>query len=53
MTSIYQLTQDYISNAINVLRNGSYLNLTITMQVFRIVPKIVLQRLYKEALKSL
>lgn len=41
MFLIYQITQYYISNAINALHNGDYSNLIAIMQAFEMFTKIV------------
>ena len=45
MSSTYQITQDCISDAINVLQNGNYSNPTGVGQAFGVFAKMVYQRL--------
>ena len=53
MSSIYQITQDHISDTINTLQNSDYLNSIIIAQAFGVSAKTVHQKLYGKASKTL
>lgn len=53
MSSIYQIPQDYISNTINALYNGDYLNCIAMMQAFRVFTKTIHPKLQKKVVKNL
>lgn len=52
MSSTYRITQNYISDAINILPNGNYSNSTIAAQRFGLSAKMVHSRFQKNALKT-
>ena len=52
MSSIYQVTKNCTSDAIDILHCGDYSNPTTMVQVFGINAKIVQQKLQRKARKS-